>query len=204
MSTAIPAGFVQNAQGHLIPETQVREHDKLRDQVVAELAAQAQAISQQLATFKAKALADIDDLIAIAHERYGVSVGGKKGNVSISTYNGQYRIDRQVADRIAFTEEILAAKALIDSCIQRWSQGADQHLQILVDRAFRANRQGQIKTTDVLGLLRVEIDDPDWQTAMQALKDSIQVNGTAVYLRVYERIGASDRYKPINLTITGV
>lgn len=200
----IPAGFVQNAAGHLVPEHQVREHDKLRDQVAGDLAKQAVAISESLTAFKAKALGDIADLIAISAEKYQVKVGGKKGNVSITTYDGRFKIERAMAERITFTEEILAAKELIDQCIRKWSEGADQHLRILVDRAFRANRQGQIKTGDVLSLLRVEIEAPDWQRAMEALKDSIQVNGTAVYIRVYQRVGNTDRYDPINLNIAAV
>ncbi len=200
----IPAGFVENAAGHLVAEHQVREHDKLRDQVATELAGLALALSKGLAEFKAKALADIEDLIAISHERYGVKVGGKKGNASITTYDGKFKIERAMAERITFTEEILAAKELIDQCIRKWSEGADQHLRVLVDRAFRANRQGQIKTGDVLSLLRVEIDDPDWKLAMEALKDSIQVNGTSVYIRVYQRVGATDRYEPINLNLAVV
>ncbi|HFL2847363.1 TPA: DUF3164 family protein [Pseudomonas aeruginosa] len=200
----IPAGFVKNAAGHLVPEHQVREHDKLRDQVAGDLAKQAVAISESLAAFKAKALGDIADLIAISAEKYQVKLGGRKGNVSIVTYDGRYKIERAMAERITFTEEILAAKELIDQCIRKWSEGADQHLRILVDRAFRANRQGQIKTGDVLSLLRVEIEDPDWQRAMEALKDSIQVNGTAVYIRVYQRVGNTDRYDPINLNIAAV
>ncbi|EPO8089473.1 TPA: DUF3164 family protein [Pseudomonas aeruginosa] len=202
--TNIPEGFVKNAAGHLVPEHQVREHDKLRDQVAGDLAKQAVAISEALAAFKAKALGDIADLIAISAEKYQVKLGGKKGNVSIVTYDGRFKIERAMAERITFTEEILAAKELIDQCIRKWSEGADQHLRILVDRAFRANRQGQIKTGDVLSLLRVEIDDPDWQRAMEALKDSIQVNGTAVYIRVYQRVGNTDRYDPINLNIAAV
>lgn len=198
----IPPGFVQNAAGHLVPEHQVREHDKLRDQVAGELAAMAIAINKQLVEFKRKALADIDDLIAISAEKHKVKLGGKKGGVSITTYNGVFKIEKAVADRIAFTEEIIAAKALIDKCILKWSEGANQHLRVLVDRAFSTNKQGQIKTNEVLGLLRLEIDDPDWKGAMDALKDSIQINGTAVYVRVYQRVGATDRYMPINLNLS--
>jgi len=201
---AAPEGYVFNAAGHLVPEHQVREHDKLRDQVARDLADQAVAISQALAAFKKKALGDIEDLIAISHERYGVIIGGKKGNASITTYDGRFKIERQMAERITFTEEILAAKELIDLCIRKWSEGANSHLRVLVERAFRANRQGQIKTGDVLSLLRVEIQDPDWIRAMEALKDSIQVNGTAVYIRVYQRVGETDRYDPINLNIAAV
>lgn len=201
---AIPAGFVKNAVGHLVPEHQVREHDKLRDGVARDLSTIALDINKALAAFKVKALADIDDLIAISSARYGVTIGGKKGNASITTYDGQFKIERAMAERITFTEEILAAKELIDQCIRKWSEGANSHLRVLVDRAFRANRQGQIKTGDVLSLLRVEIDDPDWKRAMEALKDSIQVNGTAVYIRVYQRIGQTEQYQPINLNIAAV
>lgn len=202
--TPVPAGYVRNGAGHLVPEHQVREHDKLRDGVASDLARMALDINKALVGFKTKALADIDDLIAISNEKYGVTIGGKKGNASITTYDGRFKIERAMAERLTFTEEILAAKELIDQCIRKWSEGADQHLRILVDRAFRANRQGQIKTGDVLSLLRVEIDDPDWSRAMEALKDSIQVNGTAVYIRVYQRVGNTDRYDPINLNIAAV
>jgi hypothetical protein len=202
--TPVPPGYVRNGAGHLVPEHQVREHDKLRDQVASGLAVRALAINAFLVDFKKDALADIDDLIAISNEKYGVTIGGKKGNASITTYDGKFKVERQMAERLTFTEEILAAKELIDRCIRKWSEGADQHLRVLVDRAFRANKQGQIKTGDVLSLLRIEIDDADWKLAMEALKDSIQVNGTAVYIRVYQRVGETDRYDPINLSIAAV
>jgi hypothetical protein len=37
----------------------------------------------------------------------------------------------------------------------------------------------------VLELLRLEIDDSEWRNAMQAIRDSIQAVGTAIYVRVY-------------------
>lgn len=203
-SINIPAGFVMNAAGHLVPENQVREHDKLRDSVARDLGNAAEQLSTALANFKKQALADIADLITVSSERYGVTLGGQKGNVSITTYDGQYKIERAFADRIVFTEEILAARELINKCISAWSEGANNHLRVLVDRAFRANKQGQLMVKDVLSLLRIEINDPVWKTAMQALKDSIQVNGTAVYVRVYKRHGNTDQYLPINLTLAGV
>ena len=197
----IPAGFVKNAAGHLVPEHQVRDQDKLRDNVARDLAAQAVAISDSMTAFKAKALSDIEDLISISLERYGVKLGGKKGNVSITTYDGEFKIERALANRLSFTEEILAAKELIYACIRKWSAGADRHLMALVDRAF-TGRNGEIRTNDVLDLMRLEIDDEDWKTAMEALRDSIQVNGKAVYIRVYRRIG-DDRYEQINLNLAG-
>lgn len=203
-STTVPAGYMRNAAGHLVPEDQVREHDKLRDQVARELAQEAEALHERLKAYKAKALADIADLVAIAAERYEVHLGGKKGNVTVTTYDAQYKVQRSYAERVTFTEELEAAKELINDCILRWSEGANPHIRALVDRAFRTDSKGQIKTTAVLELLRLEIDDEGWQRAMEALRDSIQSAGTAVYVRVYKRIGDSDQYRPLALDLAAV
>lgn len=203
-STTVPAGYMRNAAGHLVPEDQVREHDKLRDQVARELAQEAEALHERLKAFKTKALAEIADLVAIAAERYEVHLGGKKGNVTVTTYDGQYKVQRSYAERVTFTEELEAAKELINDCILRWSEGANPHIRALVDRAFRTDSKGQIKTTAVLELLRLEIDDDGWQRAMEALRDSIQSAGTAVYVRVYKRVGDSDQYRPLALDLAAV
>lgn len=202
--TPVPEGYLRNAAGHLVPEDQVREHDKLRDQVARDLAAEAVELNARLRAFKDKALGDIADLVSIAAERYDVQLGGKKGNVTAATYDGQYKVMRSYAERVTFTEEIEAAKALINDCIIRWSEGANTNIRALVDRAFRTDSKGQIKTTAILELLRLEIDDEGWQRAMQALKDSIQSAGTAVYVRVYKRVGHSDQYIAVPLDLAAV
>lgn len=200
----IPPGYLRNAAGHLVPEDQVREQDKLRDTVATSAAEAAIRLNKALAEFKRATLGDIADLVKIAGERYGISLGGAKGNVSIATFDGQYKVVRATAERIAFTEEIEAAKGLIDACITRWSEGANPHIRALVDRAFRTDTKGQIRTSAVLELLRLEIKDDEWQRAMQALRDSIQAVGTAVYVRVYKRVPGTDQYEAIPLDLASV
>ncbi|KAI5914608.1 DUF3164 family protein [Thauera sp. 2A1] len=200
----IPEGYLRNAAGHLVPIDQVREQDLLRDEVARNLAQQAVALHNMLASFKARALADIADLVRIAGERYDVKLGGTKGNVTVTTYDGEYKIQRAIAERIEFTEELEAAKELINQCIDRWSQGANPHIRALVDRAFRTDTKGQIKTAAVLELFRLDIDDEEWLRAMQAIRDSIQSTGTATYVRVYRRIGTSEQYVAIPLDLAAV
>lgn len=200
----IPEGYMKNALGHLVPRANVREQDLMRDQVALSLAIEASALNKALAAFKKKALGDIADLVKIAGERYEVVLGGKKGNVSINTYDGKYKVQRSVADRIQFTEEIEAAKSLINQCIARWSEGANDNIRAIVDRAFSKDTKGQLKTASVLDLMRLDIDDEEWKRAMEAIRDSIQTTGTAIYVRVYERIGDSDQYKAIPLDLAAV
>jgi hypothetical protein len=200
----VPEGMRVNADGHFVPEASIREQDLLRDQVVMALVPEALSLSRDMAAYKAKALNDISDLIEIAADRYGAKLGGKKGNVSLVSFDGRYKIQRTYREVVAFTEEIEAAKALIDSCLVRWSEGANANIRTVVSQAFRKNRSGEISTGKVLDLMRMEIDDEEWNRAMIALKDALKSNGTAVYIRVYERIENTDQYKPISLDIAAL
>ena len=202
--TAVPEGYLLNALGHLVPREQVREHDLLRDETVRALAEKALAINKALVEFKAAALTDIADLITISAERYKVKMGGEKGTVSATTSDGRYKIQRTYAERIPFTEETKAAEKLIYQCIQRWGEGANPYIRTFADRAFRANSKGELKMSEVLDLLRYEIDDAEWAQAMQAIRDSIQAIGNAVYVRVYERIGQSEKYRTVALDLAAV
>jgi len=200
----IPEGYMKNALGHLVPRANVREQDLLRDEIAKKVATRAIRLHQELTQFKKETLGEVADLVKIAGERYDVTLGGKKGNVSISSYDGKYKVQRSVADRIQFTEEIEAAKSLINQCIARWSEGANDKIRAIVDRAFNKDTKGQIKTAAVLDLMRLDIDDAEWKRAMEAIRDSIQSTGTATYVRVYERIGDSDQYKAIPLDLAAV
>lgn len=204
MNNEIPEGFMQNSAGHFVPASQVREQDKLRDSIVNDLAIKAIEINAALASFKHQALNDIKDIIQIAADKWHVDLGGKKGNISLSTYNGKYKIQRVYAERTTFTEEIEAAKELFSRCLDRWTEGASQNIRALVDRAFRTTRAGQMRTAELLGLMRLEIDDAEWNAAIDALKESIDRSGTAVYVRIYKRVGDSDKYQLIPLDLASV
>lgn len=60
----IPDGYWQDANGNLIPESKVKDIDKLRHQVVMDLCLMAEQQSQSLAKFKALAMQDVAALVA--------------------------------------------------------------------------------------------------------------------------------------------
>jgi hypothetical protein len=203
-STEVPEGFKQNASGHLVPMDQIREQDLIRDMTVIDLVSEAKTLHADLRHFKYKALNDIADLISTSAEKYDVKIGGKKGNVKLSSYDGKYKVERSIADCITFTEELEAAKALITECIDEWTVSTSKNVTALINRAFKTNAQGQVKTAAVLELIRLEIEDEKWQRAMEALKDSIHVSSTTTYIRFYQRVGMTDQYEAIPLDIAAV
>jgi len=200
LENTAPEGYRQNAQGHLVPESQIKPVDKLRDELVMSIIGTARQRRQELAAFKLGAMQQIADFVDLSAAEYGVEFGGTKGNVLLVSFDGRYQIRRAVGEHRVFDERIQAAKSQIDACIAQWSGGADAKLMALVDHAFRVNKQGKIDINQVLSLRQLDIDDPQWSEAMDAIADAIKVTGTSQYLRLYERQGDGS-YKQLSLDL---
>lgn len=200
----IQEGYRKDAKGHLVPVELIKPIDLARDELVTELVKKAQTVSALLGEFKASAFGDIKAFVEMSAEQYGAAIGGKKGNVTLLTFDGRFKIIHAVQDSIKFDERLQAARALIDECAAEWTQDARSEVRVLVNEAFRTDKAGEISTGRVLGLRRLEIQDGRWQRAMQAIGEAVQVVGSKSYLRVYERIGDSDQYAPIPLDIASI
>lgn len=104
---------------------------------------------------------------------------------------------------MAFDEGILAAKALIQECLDDWTQDANGNLKALVSRAFEVDKEGNLSTNRILGLRRVKIDDTRWQQAMDAISDSLQVIDSKSYIRLYQRED-NGKYTPISMDLASL
>lgn len=195
--------YRQDAKGNLVPLANIKEIDLLRDELVMEIVGKAQTVQQQMAAFKSDSMADIAAFVQLSADRYDVAVGGKKGNVTLHSFDGQYRVNLSMQDTLVFDEGLLAAKALIDECINEWTEGSRSELKTLINAAFQVDKEGNISTARVLGLRRLEIKDEKWQRAMEALSDSLQVHTSKQFVRVYKRDDAGD-YQLVSLDIAKI
>lgn len=198
-AAAIPAGYVKDREGHLVPKDKVKPIDRDRDRLVNAIAADAEKISGTIADFRDKCF----DLIAAFADRsaaeYGAKMGGAKGNMTLFNFDGSVRINVARGESKAFDERLQVAKAIIDECIHSWSKGSNKNLKALVDYAFQVDKQGKVSVERILGLRRLYIEDERWDRAMSAIADSIQVTGSKRYFRVYRRVGESETYVPVSL-----
>lgn len=201
---SVPKGYMQDGQGRLVPVDQVREIDRARDELVREIVANAKEAQQHMSRFKAGAMADIGAFVELSAERYQAKVGGNKGNVTLMSFDGRYKVQRAISEYIVFDEGLQAAKALVDECIHRWAEGSSNEIRALVEYAFKTDKEGNVSTSRIIGLQRLAIDDAQWKQAMQAITESMQVAGTKAYIRLYERQGDSDQYVPIPLDVAAL
>lgn len=196
----IPEGYMEDAQGRFVPVKSVQDVDLARNDLVMEQMKRAQDLSNFISGFKAAALDDIQAFVELSAERYGAKLGGRKGNVTLFSFDGRYKLERSIAEFIRFDERLQAAKALIDECLKRWSDGSGVEIRTLVNDAFQVDKAGRINTRRILALRRIKIEDEQWQQAMQAISDSVQVVNSKTYVRFYER-QMDGSYRQLNLSI---
>jgi len=179
--------YMTDSQGRQVPAEMVKEIDKLRDQTVRNIIDEALKMKEVLMDFKRRIRDDIFTFVELSASQYGKPWGGKKGNITLTTYDGKYRLIIAMNDLLVFDERLQVARDLIGECIEKWSEGSRNEIRLLVQDAFQVDKTGKINTARVLGLRRLEIYDPDWKKAMSAIGDSMQVSGSKQYLRFYEK-----------------
>jgi hypothetical protein len=193
-------GYKRDSKGRMVPLEMVEPIDLARDDLVREIVEKSLDLASMLRGFKEHALDDVKAFIDISAEQYGVKIGGKKGNVTLASYDGEYKVLIAIDDRICFDERLQAAKALIDECLKEWTEGARSELKALIDDAFSVDKEGKINTGRVLSLRRLKITDPKWLRAMEALSDSVTITESKEYIRIYRR-NAKGKYDLVNLDI---
>ena len=196
--------YLENAKGYLVPIDKIKAEDRMEDELVRELFRTAKALQSDLREFKRGAFSNVDAFLELLSEKYGVTKGGKKGNVTLTSYNGLIRLQISNQDYIQFGPQLQIAKELIDECINAWSQGANANLKIIVDQAFSVDKNNRLNTKAILGLRRYNITDEKWEKAMQAITDSIRTESSKRYIRFSERDSIDDDFETKHLDMAKV
>jgi cell division septum initiation protein DivIVA len=195
--------MIENSFGSLVAKRLVAPAQLFEDQTVQKLADEAAALSQVILDFRTKMFEEVDAFLDLVAERYGAR-RRSRGNVILTSYDGKTRIEVSTANFITLGPELQAAKSLIDECLTRWSEGANDNLRTIVQDAFEVGEEGRLRVDRVLALRRVHIDDPQWRTAMQAISDAVRVTHSKRYVRFHRRENQDAPWKQIVLDVARV
>ena len=194
----VPEGYMENGQGHLVPLANVAELDKLRDELVQRLVAEVVNLGKLVAEFRARATAEVAAFVELSAQEFGAAIGGEKGNVTLTSYDGSMRVSRARADEITFNEAVRVTREMVFRCIEKWTAGGvNANLATLVRKSFETDKNGHLSAAKILSLRSYDIrDDADWDAAMKALDGAIQVIGQRQYVRFYRR-GPDGKYAQV-------
>ena len=193
--------FIPDPKGALVPIETVKPTDLLVDETVRRVMYLAHDTHAQIAKLKAYTLEAVSAVLALLDQEHGVKMGGAKGNVTLTTFDGTQKVQLAIADQITFGPELQSAKKLVDECLVEWSTDTRPELQVIVQRAFNTDKEGLVNRAELFGLLRLEIADERWQRAMKAIKESIRVEGTKEYVRFYQRPHARAAWSAVTIDV---
>ena len=181
-------GYWIDARRRLVPAALVPPEAQLEDQAARTITAYALDLHHQIQRWTRHSHDDVATLLDLLVERYGATRrGGRRGNVTLRSYDGRCRVQVQIQDRIALGPELQAARDLITECIADWTVDARAEVQALIQHAMEPDAEGRVSLAGVLQLRRLDIDDARWRGAQAAIGDAIRVVGTTRYLRAYVR-----------------
>ena len=193
--------YMRDGKGGLKPIENIAARDLLQDETTRKIIGHAIPLSDQVARFKEHTFEDIGAFEAILAQEYNATFGGKKGNKTLMTVDGLYKVEVRVADHIDFGPELQIAKQLVDECLNEWSAESRPEIRSIVTRAFNTDKEGQINRAEVFMLLRLEISDARWQEAMRAIKDAIRVVGSKTYVRCSKRDSHDAAWQAITIDL---
>lgn len=192
---------MRTGTGALVPVETIPALKKIRDEMVRREFGFAIAISEQITRFRSHTMANLGAFDALMAQEYNVIVGGDKGNRTYTSFDGLWKIEVRVQDRLAFDAGMQAAKALFDECLREWAEGTRAEMRSIVTNAFDTDKEGQINRTNIFILLGTDSDDPRWQEGQRAIREAMYVIGSKEYLRFSFRDSCRDRWRTLTIDL---
>jgi hypothetical protein len=194
--------MMRTCEGRLVPAKFVKPERRLEDQLVTGLLAKAETLRAAIVAFKSDVLDEIDTFKSLVAEQYGVKLGGRRDGITLTSFDLMTKVQVSIANTMTFGPELIAAKELIDQCLTDWSDGADDRLRLIVMSAFEVGEGRSLRVDRVLELRKLNITDPKWVRAMQAINDALTVARSKQYVRIYRRPNADAPWQQIVLDVS--
>lgn len=165
-----------------------KAYETLRDETVKELVEGAKALNDMLSKFKSKSYASIGALYEMLQEHSDRHANGK-GNVTLDSSCGNYRIMFRRHDATRFDERSTQAEAhILDFLTAEYPEGSptNKAIRILLER-----KTGQLDKNNVLKLFKMkdDFDNENWRKGIDLLQESIVPDHTKYYAQFFYRSG---------------
>lgn len=196
--------YMEDGQGRLWPLDRIKEIDKTRDGLVRDLIQKALTLQASMIAFKENAMSEIRSFVELSAMEWKVKIGGKKGNITLYSFDGKYKAQVQISENMVFDEQLQIAKKMIDECLTKWTRQSSSEIKVLINDAFQVDKEGRINTKRILTLRRMDIKDELWCKAMEAITASLQVIDSKKYFRLYKRDNGQGRWNAISLDMAAL
>lgn len=193
-----------DAQGQQVPISYVKPYDRARDKAARRILARFLKANQYLAQVKADTLADIEALQTSTYPE-AANLGGVKGNVQFSSFDGLIRVRSEAKTFIEFDDRIKAAQALIFDYLNDL-KGSDKHqdIQTIINETFKPTSSGMLSRTKVIGLTRWNIKAQKWVMAMDLIRECQFAKSGKSYIYCESKDSRDAEFETISLDFAAI
>jgi hypothetical protein len=193
-----------DAQGQAVPVAYVKPYDRERDRVARRVLKRWQDQRDRLVRLKSETLADIARLQAFGAAQE-TKVGGAKGNVQFSSFDGQIRVRLDARTMVEFDDRFNQAKDLILSYADELAGATgERDIATIIRAALTPSAGGMLARSRVIGLLRLNIQADKWRRAMDLLRECQFVKSGKSYIYVETRASSDSDFEMIPLDIAAI
>ena len=190
--------FWLDPEGSKVPETYVDKVDKKRDALVERTIKKIENANLRLKQLKEKIEMEVDRFLDGIAEQYGEDW---KGNALLRNFDQSKEVQIKYGQTIGFDERLQVARQLIDRCIEKWSEGSDMKIRMLVNQAFKVDKKGQLDAKLILSLRQIKIKDNEWKQAMELIADSVKIENRRKYF-IFKRKDVNGEWQTISMNFS--
>jgi hypothetical protein len=201
-------GRMHNENDDLVLVRNIHEKDLLYHDLVLSIAVIWKDLSGKIERFKGYNFRDVQTVLALLNEKYGVVRGGEEGNMTFFTFDRRFKLQIAIQKAIGFGPELQMAQAkLLEAADQITPIDGENSTnasdaRTIVTASFKLVN-GQVRVSAVLQLRRLKIANALWNEGMAIIDEAIIVTGKKKQVRFYERNDVG-RYIAIPLDIAGL
>lgn len=180
------------------------QYEQAKNELVIRLCGNAKGINELLREFKMQAFEDLGQFYDRMKE-YG-DVRGEKGSFQLVSADDKLKVLFSRETRMGLDERAELAetklKEFLSTTVKKRDKGLHDVILGLLERNGATN-DFDVKLIGKLIKLEDNFDDESWKEAIRLFKESIRENGTADYVRLYER-DSNEKWQLINLNMASV
>jgi hypothetical protein len=187
-------GRMRNGNDDLVLVKNIHETDLLYHDLVLGIAVIWKSLAGKIERFKGYNFRDVQAVLALLNEKYGVKRGGTDGNMQFFTVDRSFKLAIAIQKKIDFGPELQAAEAKLMEAMEEMTattgdapdsaNAAD--LKTIVTAAFKLV-DGKLRVSEVLRLRSYKIENALWNEAMDIIDAAIIVTSKKRQIRLYER-----------------
>lgn len=190
--------MIRNCNGCLVQVSRLRPDVVLTDGVARSIVRKMQALAAHNARVKKEIFEEAQAYQDLMFEQYRARIGGRRGGLTISSFNDLQKVVFQTTDYSRVTAALPAAQALMSEILDDLTRDVGPDLRTLIMAAFeRDEKTGKVNVQELNGLKKYKLNHAKWPDFIRALNDAIEPAGSKEGIRAYTRDTITDVPKQV-------